>query len=1096
MDYEREIKPLLRDHCYACHGVFKQQGNLRLDSAASALKGGDTGPAIERGNDQSLILQVVTGAAGFRMPPEGEGQPLTEAEIARLRQWIKDGAPAPEQEEVLADPQQHWSYRPPQRPALPTVKHPAGIGTAVDAFLAARHEELGLTPQPPAEPQVWLRRAYLDLIGLPPTPAELQAFLQDPSPEARARVVDDLLSRPQYGERWGRHWMDVWRYSDWYGSRNINEIRYSQRHIWRWRDWIVESLNEDLGYDQMIVAMLAGDEIAAGDPDVLRATGFLGRNWYKFDRNVWMFETVEQSAQAFLAVTMRCCRCHDHKFEPITQLEYYRYRAFFEPHDVRTDQLQVGTETEKDATLGQVLKDGVARVYDKQLDVPTYVFERGDDRYPDQEHPLVPGVPAILGGDPLDVATVQLAPQEFYPALRDAISRGLVEQAVQRVEECRQAIEAARATADDARQQRDQLAARVAAGETTGNEATTPFLSDDFETKREDVWKVINGDWSFENGHLIQKNVGSFLTITTQANHPRDFRARIVYRTLEPGTYRSVGCSFDYVDQGASQDVYTSTGDASQSVQAFHREGGKQVYPPAGIVKTSLKVGDVTTLELEVRGSQLSITLNGEKKLDYALPVPRREGKFALWVHAGAAEFHDIEIVGLAPTLADFERKFVEASQAVGMAELRQKTAEAEVEAWRARVAAERAKYLQDVPPGSDVATLAQEACRAERQVDLAKADEQVLLAEQQLSAFAPATAESATAESATAESAAGQEPQLAAARQKLTEALAAREAAIQKLNSPDGTYAPLGEIFPATSTGRRLALARWIASPSNPRTARVAVNQIWMRHFGQALVPTVANFGLGGERPSHPELLDWLAVELMEHGWSMKHMHRLIVLSHAYARSSTSTGAAAADNRKLDPDNRYLWRMNSRRMEAEVVRDSLLSIAGTLDTSRGGPEIPEAQGQTNLRRSLYFRNTPNEKMQLLEVFDMANPNECYRRRDSVVPHQALALMNSGLALDQARTLAETLTQECGENEAQFVESAFERVLNRSATAAEQQACQRFLRDHARLLQDPASTAFAAGGQSRRPPSSDLGQRAREDLVHVLFSHNDFVTIR
>jgi hypothetical protein len=295
------------------------------------------------------------------------------------------------------------------------------------------------------------------------------------------------------------------------------------------------------------------------------------------------------------------------------------------------------------------------------------------------------------------------------------------------------------------------------------------------------------------------------------------------------------------------------------------------------------------------------------------------------------------------------------------------------------------------------------------------------------------------------------------------------------------------------------LALARWIANEKNPRTARVAVNHIWLRHFNQAIVPTVANFGLNGRPPTHPELLDWLAINFIENDWQMKPMHKLMVLSNAY-RMSTAPGAGES-NSATDPDNTYLWRMNSRRMEAEVVRDSLLSSAGTLDLTMGGPELEEKQGETILRRSMYFRITPNEKVEFLELFDLANPNACYERAVSVVPQQALAMMNSALSIDQARLLAGNLSQEFGsasdeKTEQAFIQAAFRQILSRPAKQAETVACLKFLKQHAELLQQKGNTVFPGGGTSVRQPSPDKHQRARENLVHVLYSHNDFVTIR
>src|SRR5262249_54958315 len=257
---------------------------------------------------------------------------------------------------------------------------------------------------------VLLRRIYLDLIGLPPTREELHAFLADESPDAYEKVVDRLLSSPQYGERWGRHWMDVWRYADWagYGA----EVRDSQKHIWRWRDWIIESLNQDKGYARMVQEMLAGDELEPTNPDVLRATGFLARNWYKFNRNVWLDNTVEHTAKAFLGVTLNCARCHDHMFDPISQKEYYSFRAFFEPHDVRTDRLPGQPD---------LSKDGIPRAFDAQLTTPTFLFVRGNEANPDKTTALTPGVPAALGGRPLDVKPVPLPLSASVPDKRDFV---------------------------------------------------------------------------------------------------------------------------------------------------------------------------------------------------------------------------------------------------------------------------------------------------------------------------------------------------------------------------------------------------------------------------------------------------------------------------------------------------------------------------------------------------------------------------------------------------------------------------------------------------------------------------------------------------
>jgi len=879
VDYVTQVKPLLAARCYACHSALRQQSGLRLDTAALLKEGGVMGPGIEPGNaDASLLIQMLTGELGVRMPPEGEGSLLTVEQIALLRTWINQGAKAPA-EATPPDPRDHWAFKPPVRPAAPAVKHAAWVRRPIDAFIAAEHEARGLAPVGEASKEVLLRRVYIDLVGLPPTRDEQAAFAADASPEAYERVVDRLLASPQYGERWGRHWMDVWRYSDWAGYKD--EIRHSMRHIWRWRDWIVESLNADKGYDRMVEEMLAGDELTPTDSDTLRATGFLARNWYRYNRNTWLDSTVEHTAKAFLGVTMNCCRCHDHKYDPVGQQEYYALRAVFEPHDVRTDRV---------AGQSDVSQDGLPRAYDAKPEEPTYVFVRGDEKRPDQENRVAPGVPTALGGT-FAVEAVDLPVEAYYPALRaDVVDEELGRS--------RQAVAEAEA----------QLAA-----------ART------------------------EAARLTKAGVTA---------------------------------------------------------------------PPAVTAAAELA-----------------------------------------WRRAA--------------------------------------TARAGYAALAARVAAERAKH--GLAPGSDQAALALVAGNAERELALCAAQEQQLAAEQERAAAQAALKP-------------GDEPTqmaLAAAEKKVADAGAAIAAAHGALAEASSNYQPLGEVFPAQSTGRRLALSRWIVARQNPLAARVAVNHIWLRHFGAPLVDNMFDFGVRSTAARNQPLLDWLAVELMEHGWQMKHIHRLLVTSAAYRMSSASGGATAAQL-AVDPDNRYLWRMNSRRLEAEAVRDGLLHLAGKLDLTRGGPDIDYELAQTTPRRSLYLRHAYEKQARFLELFDGASVNECYRRSESVVPQQALALANSDLSIAQSRTLATKLYVDvasnptaAGDRDGAFIALAFEHVLCRKPTPDEANECRQFLASQAELLRQPATlTAFAEAEQVAVKASVDPMERARESLVHVLCNHNDFLTVR
>jgi hypothetical protein len=677
-------------------------------------------------------MAVVMGAADEpRMPPAGE--PLSPKEVALLKAWIDAGAPAPE-ETQQPEPawHQHWAFQPPVLPAVPARHDLDAPSNPIDAFLAAQREHKGARPNRPVAKNLLLRRVWIDLIGLPPTQDELRAFLADSSEQAYENVVDRLLASPQYGERWARHWMDVWRYSDPDGRKAKRDIWWSNVYIWRWRDWIIQSLNEDKGYDQMVLEMLAGDEVAVDDPQTLAATGFLVRNWFKMSRNITLNNTIEHTAKAFLGLTIHCARCHDHKFDPISQKEYYQFRAFFEPYDIRTDGFPVDDEEECAA---------VAHAYDARPDEPTWIFRRGDEKNPDKNTPITPGVPAALGGTSLQITPVQ-------------------------------------------------------------------------------VW-------------------------------------------LD-------GC----------------------------------------------------------------------------------------------------------------ER----------------------------------------------------------------------------------------------------------------------------------------------TSTGRRLALAQWLGDRKNPLTARVAVNHVWARHFGRPLVENVYDFGMRTKPPVQQPLLDWLAVEFMAHDWSLKWLHRLIVTSAAY-RMDSAAGKEASDQLAADPENEYYWRMNPRRMEAEVVRDSLLYLSGEIDWTMGGPPLDCLAGPDSPRRSLYYRYSREDKMEFLTVFDAPAVEECYRRQESIVPQQALALENSDFVWEQAREISRRLEREAGYApaampERAFLIAAFEHVLSRAPEPAEWGACAQFLARQERLLADQSRlTSFPPPPPPVRPPdphkvpglplvlgatrkldnatpAEDPRARARESLIHALLNHHDFITIR
>lgn len=752
--------------------------------------------------------------------------------------------------EAFASWQRRYRWTPFDPLVRPGVPERNTGGNEIDAFLDEGRRQQTLSIRPAAPPEQWLRRATLNLTGIAPTPEEIEAFTNAwrTSPKlAREKVVDQLLSSPHYGERWARHWMDVWRYSDWSGYKDA--VRISQPFIWRWRDWIVESLNEDKGYDRMILEMLAADELVPSDTGALRATGYLVRHHDVGSRDVWLDNVVSHTSQAFLGITMGCVKCHDHMYDPIPMEEYYSMRAIFEGYHVRTDRIPGELDTKK---------DGLVRAYARSLDPKTYLFDRGDERFPIKDRAIPPAVPAALGGD-FAIEKIKLPREAWQPWRREFVRNELLVKQ--------------RAAIESALEKRNQLKA----------DATAALVEE------------------------AEQGIAAT-------------RARLEAMELEF---------------------------AAETAEVEHSRGSDQ-----------WKALATQTLEAQRKANLLTAKwekLTGENEL------------------------------------AASERYLSQARE--------------NKDATRQKVGTKK------------VSTAKQRIERATK--DLAAAEKAIK---------APVTVK----------------------------------------------YQPRQSNYPNVSNGRRLAFARWITDRSNPLTARVAVNHIWLRHFGQALVPTVNEFGSNGREPELPALVDWLAAELIDSDWSMKAIHRKIVLSTLYATSGTPDDASLAK----DPDNRYYWRMPSRRIEGEVVRDNLLSVANRIDLAMGGPEIDQNSAMKSPRRSLYFRHAHEKLVEFVQIFDGAKVAECYRRMESVQPHQALALHNSPLTYEAAREMASDLTVATAGNRKQFIRRAYLSIIGREPTADETATCSQFLEE-------------TSSGRDHATP-----QRARERLLAVLFNHNDFVTIR
>lgn len=1157
MDYLRDIKPLLKARCYACHGALKQEAGLRLDTGRFMRQGGDSGAVVipDKPEQSRLIERVSDKDAKSRMPPEGE--PLTAAQTELLRAWIADGAKSPDGEQAEADPRSHWAFQQPVRPVVPRVAESNRKQNPIDAFVEAELARHGLTPQPDAAKSVLLRRVFLDLIGLPPTRAELQAFLADDSPAAYDAVVDRLLLDPRHGERWARHWMDIWRYSDWYGRRYVPDVWNSAPQVWRWRDWIVRSLNDDHGYDRMLREMLAADEIAPEDDNAAVATGYLIRNWYALNPNDWMRNTVEHTGKAFLGLTFNCAHCHDHKYDPITQEDYFRLRAFFEPINIRQDRVpgeaDPGPFQEYNySTLRKIQRLGAVRIYDKTADAPTWFYTGGDERNRVKERgSIAPGVPAFLSISAPQIAAIELPVRAWYPGLRPAIHDSLLSEARAAITSAEAELSAVKKLGSEVPPAaRDQLAqaetAFKVAAEQADNEGrpgalvgrqsllldatagrrvvqnglTSLKALDDgttlgfellilneahvnFQLAKDVVKGLTAGYVAFEKGRIVSYQPGTFSEFETGkydfAAGQKRFRVTLVLETKADRcllTVRSLADDKMLVDRvPIALNGWNPVGDATKGISFDCRTGCVAVIDEVTISAPLPAEADAGTSPTRL----LTFNFEPPNYID-GCDIAGIEGwSLSPFGVAGATSVvsstaGNESLRSVMQQLATARRTVEAATLPLRAAEARLFAARAELSSLEARIAADRAKFSET--PGADLVALARTASRFERDAEVRKADADVLAQERALAiSEAKPMADANRAKEIDAIN-----KQLAVTRPALDKArIAAADMASE-------VYSPFSPSYPKISTGRRKALAEWMTGRDNPLTARVAVNHIWARHFHSPLVATVTDFGLSGARPTHPELLDWLAVELMESGWSMKHVHRLIVTSAAYRRATsvgwdsipTSSEAAALSKSQsgrdgipsyeADPENKLLWRMNPGRMESEVVRDSLLYVAGKLDPKIGGQELENSEALTTFRRSLYYAVYPEQggKSSLGELFDAPDALDCYRRTRSVIPQQALALTNSELVHQMSSTLAVALTSETGvtmdASPKLFIIAAFEKILSRSPTDAELQLCGETLDKQRDLL--------------AKTNAADALTRARESIVRVLLNHNDFITIR
>ena len=762
--FEEKVRPILAENCYKCHGSEHQKGKLRLDLREMALAGGESGAVIVPGQpNQSLLVEAVKWES-LEMPPTGK---LSDQQIATLTEWIKLGAPMPKDHGsgsgvdlrksrgiITDEDRQWWAFQPIARPAVPEIRNPQStVRNAVDAFLEAKLAEQGLAPAPQADRLTLIRRLTWDLVGLPPTPEEIDAFVADERPDADERLADRLLASPQHGERWARHWLDLVRYAE---SDGYKQDAY-RPEAWRYRDYVIRSLNADKPYSRFVLEQLAGDEALPGDPDALIATMYLRLGIYEYNqrdvRNQWSIilnDVTDVTADVMLGMGMSCARCHDHKFDPILQKDYYRLQAFFAP---------------------------------------------------------------ILW-------------RENVPA----------------------------ASAEEVAEYQKQLAV--------------------WEEKTADVRRQIA-----EIEDPIKRNASR----TTLVKFTDDLLAMVDKPPEERTPYEA-------------QLAYLVM------FQATDGEGKADV----------------------------GAKLKGEKKQQW---------------------------LKLKEQLAEFD--------------------------------ALRPRPIALVPAVTDIGPVA---------------------------------------------------PEVTIPGRRTVEPI---EPGVLSVLDEAPTAIPTSPS--SLTTGRRTALAQWIASPDNPLSSRVLANRLWQYHFGQGLCQSPSDFGRLGEPPTHPELLDYLASELLDSGWSLKHLHRQLVTSAAYRRASH--GPEAAASAAVDPLNRWLARMSVRRLSAEQIRDAAIAVTGELDPRMGGEGGDS--GKT-ARRAVYLKVFRNKHDPVLDVFDVPDGLSTMPVRNlTTTPTQSLFMINGPWMMLRAKAFARRLAQPSSATLDERIMTAYRLAYGRSPTADETRAATEFLQSGA-----------------------------------------------
>jgi hypothetical protein len=1057
--FEKEIRPLLSEKCYSCHGVEKHKAGLRMNSRAAILKGGETGAAAVPGKAaESLMIKAIGYTTDTQMPPKAK---LKDAEIAALTKWVNLGMPWPaektdvavetKKEFHLTDEQRaFWSFLPVKAATPPPVKDAAWAKSDIDRFILAQLEANNLKPAQPADKRTLIRRATFDLTGLPPTPEEVQAFLDDTSPEAFAKVVERLLASPAYGERWGRHWLDVVRYADSRDSRGQGSDG-DITDAWRYRDWIVNAFNADMPYDQFVIQQIAGDLIPAKEPGKINADGLVATGLLTIgewgngdaDKEKMMTDIVDDQidvvCRGIMGLTMACARCHDHKFDPLATADYYALAGiFFSTHIIPVP----GKKTDGSAMLRTPLvpPEEIARINankTRAAELEKLIGKNTDSAYAEFMKSLLPQTGKYV-----------LAAREFQLAEKAGKKEALG------------AFAASRGLHEFALAQWLKL---------LGSEGPMPPL---YPLMSKNVRDVAGnpGVYSWRGNpdcpSMIINTNDNAINITTLKLPPKSV-------SVHPGPNNGVAVGWKSPITGIVKisgkvtDADNVCGDGiawaldhraaagvAEIVSGEIANGGTQNFDQAKdaakLGRVSVQAGDMiyllvlpkgeytcdtTTLELSIAKDDGSAAWNLTQDLVaeplQGNPHADRLGNNEVWHFADMAEIKRTRSPAalLSGALANL-RAAADMAAAQSAANELQKRVDA------ASADAKDPLYLELTGPKSPYVVSARDDAKylkPETAAELAKQRSELDTLKKTPVAPIPTAlaAQEGGVPTSAHEGIKDVRIHVRGQYNKLGELVPRRFPWILAGDK----QTPLGEI---TKTSGRMELAKWIVRPEHPLTARVMVNRIWQYHFGEGIVRSASNFGKLGDRPTHPELLDYLAKKFVDGGWSVKAMHRAIMLGASYQQASEGDPAS----QKADPDNKHFGRMNRRRLEAEALRDSLLSAAGTLDKTMGGMAD---KNPLTARRMLYLMTTRSDRSSFGPLFDAADAAaQISKRTISTVAPQALYMLNHNFVLDQTVALVKRL-QGVKEDEARIAQ-AYALLYSRPPEAAEKTIGLEFLK--------------------------------------------------